>query len=188
MEKLIPKYQCQEHGRTETRCGCPADAKREGSGELKVHEYLVMASTDTWYHGGTSPAVIEELEKARIFHKRVRLWLGDPETGKNWHEENDVIGSIGRSMGPIRIPLLIATSRSMGGGGISTDCIMRLMVNGREVYRHPKYVEAVYTMEDSDLPEYATNVKIDGELHARFKTREKAERWVAFMKGERMGK
>ena len=183
---LSPAYHCAEHGIRPSRCDCPADAKREGSGALKVHEYLVTCA-NTWYHAGTDPKVIEELGRAH--NSRVRIWLGDKETGKDWLEENDVTGTIGRSMGPIRIPLLIANSRSLGGGGILTDCIVRLAVDGREVYRHPKYVEPKFEITPSDMqPEYEVNVDVDGQTHARFRTRAKAERWVAFMTGKRMAK
>ena len=65
--------------------------------------------------------------------RRVRLFLGDPETGRDWGEENDVTGYVGRSTGPSKVPLLLATRRSMGGGAILVDCVLRMLVDGCEI-------------------------------------------------------
>ena len=181
------QFYCREHGYSDNRCGCPEF--EEGNPARKVTEYLVTTK-GTWFTAKTDTMVIYIIDmNLNHAETRLRLFLGDTDTGKPWNEENDVVGYVGRSTGTTKIPLLIANRRSMGGGGILTDCIVRLLVDGVEFYRHPKYTESVFTVEDSDMqPEYSTNVKIDGELHARFRTPEKAARWIAFMKGERMGK
>jgi hypothetical protein len=75
---------------------------------------------------------------------RCRLFLdfGDPETGQSWGEVHDTQGTIGRSQGPIKIPLLIQNRRSSGGGAILDHCIVRIRETGkqgRELYRHPTY-------------------------------------------------
>src|SRR5580704_12602052 len=51
-------------------------------------------------------------------NKRVRIYLGDPETGRDWGEENDVTGFIGRSTGREPVLLLLPGNRSHGGGDI----------------------------------------------------------------------
>ena len=58
--------------------------------------------------------------------RRVRIWYGDTETGRSWNEEYEVTGTIGRSSGNIKIPLLIKNSRSYGGGSLLDDCIIRI--------------------------------------------------------------
>jgi hypothetical protein len=108
-------------------------------------------------------------------------------------------GRKGRSMGPVKVPLLIANSRSMGGGAILDHCIVRLFVDGREAYRHPKYNTGQFQIEE--IPEgriigtvnlrnagYTTAVNVDGTNRANFKTPKQAERWVSFMLGDRMAK
>lgn len=44
----------------------------------------------------------------------VRIWLGDTQTGRAWAEENDVIGTIGRSTGTMEVPLLVEAGELAG--------------------------------------------------------------------------
>lgn len=71
--------------------------------------------------------------------QRVRIFLGDTDTGKDCFECYDTIGYIGRSTGTIKIPLMVATSRSLGGGAILDHCIVKITINKNVVYKHPKY-------------------------------------------------
>jgi len=88
-------------------------------------------------------------------------------------------------MGPIKVPLLLHNRTSHGGGAILCDCIVRLIVNFREVYRHPEYKVPEFTIHSGDGKLW---VREDGKDHASFNTREQAERWIAFMQGARMTK
>lgn len=74
--------------------------------------------------------------------KRLILDYGDTETGKSWGELNDIRGTIGRSTGTVKIPLLIKTSRSYGGGAILDNCIVKITdaETKRVVYQHENYV------------------------------------------------
>lgn len=85
-----------------------------------------VTNTGTWYHQDTPDAVIEALESARINHTRILLDLGDTTTGESWHEEHDITGYVSRSMGPIKIPILLYNAQSLGGGGILTHCILSI--------------------------------------------------------------
>ena len=71
--------------------------------------------------------------------QRVRVFYGDTKTGKDWFEFYDVIGYIGRSTGTVKIPLLIHSSRSLGGVAILDHCIVKITIDKREVYKHPNY-------------------------------------------------
>lgn len=131
---------------------------------------------------------------------RVRIYLGDPATGRDWMDENDVSGYIGQSMGPQKILLLIPTNRSYGGGGILTAHVLRIIANGREIYRHAKYKQPKWTIAAVDpskeQPEgrmpypsgYTTGTFENGKLHALFKSPAQAQRWLDFMEGRRMTK
>lgn len=164
----------------------------------------------TAYRVDTAPEVVSWLETARQRNARVRVFYGDtdtpdyeevhghkPEPGKDWGEEYDTCGRIGRSTGSIKIPLMISNSRSYGGGGLLDDCIVRLYVNGREVYRHPSYHQPEYTI--GQPPEkignvtladegYTTGVYANGDNVANFKSEKSAKRFVDFMVGKRMAK
>jgi hypothetical protein len=177
----------------------------EWTGPTGVKFREVREPSGTYYHDTTPRLVIDALEHARENGHRVRLFTGDTNTGKQWFDEYDVCGTVGRSMGPIKTPLLIANSRSTGGGAILTDCIVRLLVNGREVYRHPKYKTPVFSIREigpDEMPPtdrcypkhslrsmgYTHAADIDGKNHANFKSLAKAQRWVEFMQGKRMCK
>ena len=144
-----------------------------------------MNINGTTFHDETPAAVAEALERARGTGERVRFWLGDPETGKDWGDENDVTGLVGRSTWKVKIPLLLANKRSMGGGAILTRHIVRLMVGGREVYRAANYREAVYTLRHEGPGDLRKRVYRDGANVANFKTERAALRWIDFMTGKR---
>ena len=154
---------------------------------MKKNNYRV--ANGTFYHEDTEWPIIELLENARRSGKRIRMFYGDTKTGQDWFEEYDVCGRLGRSMGPIKIPILLSNSKSTGGGSILAHCIIRLLIEGKEVYRHKKYKTPDIKLLETDMPEqYTTNAEIYGKTHARFKSFKSAYRWEQFMLGNRMGK
>ena len=147
-------------------------------------EYKV--ANGTYYTSKTDDRVIEVLEMAKALNYRVRVFYGDTETGKEWLDEYDTMGTISRSTGSIKIPLMIKNSRSYGGAGILTDCIVKITINKRLVYTHPNSKEPGFNIVASGIAEYPYAVTVDGgSHHARFETKEKADNWIKFMKGER---
>lgn len=119
--------------------------------------------------------------------QRVRIWYGDPSTGTSWNEEYDVTGTISKSCGIKPCYLLINNSRSMGGGAILTDKIIRIdtIADRRTCYIHEKFnVDLV--INDSDP--YVVLNRIGTKEQARFKTAERAQRWLDFMNGKRYSK
>ena len=144
----------------------------------------------TAYHKNTPDQVVSILDRCLSGGRntRLRIFYGDTATGRDWHEEHDVTGYIGRSTGSIKVPLLINNTRSTGGGAILDDNIIKIQHGNRVLYQHPIYNAGEITIADSDLPEYESNVLINGKIHARFKTTKQAERFAAFLKGERNSK
>ncbi len=129
----------------------------------------------TAYHEETPARVCEILENARTSGQRLQIYYGDAKTGKNWNEEHDTRGTIGRSTGTVKIPLLIATSRSSGGGAILDHCIIKIRGKYGIMYQHENYKPSIFEIVPSDLPEYSHNVLIDGELYSRHKTERSAK-------------
>jgi hypothetical protein len=84
----------------------------------------------TYYHKETDKNVIEVLDRfmncASFKCTRLKLYFGNVITGKDWGEENDCIGYIGRSSGDIKIPILLKNSKSTGGGSILDHCIVKI--------------------------------------------------------------
>ncbi len=137
----------------------------------------------TCYRDKTPQAVVDILERSRKTGSRLRLFLGDPETGRDWMEENDIEGRVGRSTGELKVPLLLARASSTGGGAISDRCIVRIMEGGREVWRHSSYHTGKIEMRESGNPKAPAGVFRDGELIAGFNTVSMAAKWAEFMVG-----
>jgi hypothetical protein len=141
----------------------------------------------TSFNERTPDAVIRVLEAARQTRTRLHISLGDKDTGKDWLEEFESHGYIGRSMGPVKVPLLIANTRSLGGGAILDHCIVRIRASagGRVLWQHPGYhhgrLEIRQKAEPVMLPDgrvLTVDVLRDGEIQAAFDNIEKARRWV----------
>lgn len=82
-----------------------------------MKKYLVVNGTS--YDERTPADVIRVLENARANRNRLHISLGETagsNIGLDWLDEFESYGYIGRSMGPIKVPLLVANSRSLGGG------------------------------------------------------------------------
>jgi hypothetical protein len=148
---------------------------------------LYQVVNGTSYHSATPSAVIDALEKARRNHTRIHVSYGDSSTGMDWLEEFDTTGYVGRSMGPTKVPLLLANRRSSGGGAILDHCIVRIRARagGNVLYSHPSYQFGDLSIRRKPkpitLPNGRTlNIDIvrDGETHASFESTEKARRWV----------
>jgi hypothetical protein len=152
-----------------------------------------MERNGTTYSTETPAAVVDALENARASGARIRVFYGDAATGKSWHEEHDVLGRIGRSMGagpnPMRVPLMIANARSSGGPALLDSCIVAIATApGRFTYRHPTLDLGAWTVAPSDEPGYCESAIVDGTTHANFRKPGQAARFVAFMLGERFAK
>ena len=144
----------------------------------------------TSYDSRTSDAVIRVLENARLNRSRLHISLGEtdgPNVGRDWLKEFDAHGYIGRSMGPIKVPLLIANTRSTGGGALLDHCVVRIRrsAGGRVLYQHPVYhfgtMEIRSKSEPVALPDgrvLRVDVFRDEELHAAFENMAQARRWV----------
>lgn len=159
----------------------PGDTDRDG--KLRLYK---VTSSNTWYDHETPDGVIEVLEGLRESRKPVRMFYGDDESGLDWNEEHEMFGRIGRSTGSVKIPLMIVGGAD-GGGGILTHCIVQLMQGGKILWAHPLYHSKEFSTRENNgehKDKLPFEVLRDGEVHARFKTLEKVNKYIAFMKGE----
>lgn len=168
-------------------------------------QYRSIGDTETWFSTETAPEVRRVLERYRKSGSTIRIFYGDSATGRDWLEEFDMVGTIGRSMGPMRVPLLIAQGEN-GGGALLTGSIVRLVdvYSGKTVYVHPKYHQPKMMLRElthetfsdakgktrklTDMG-YTHGVWVEGKdgkesNHANFKSLGKASHWLAFMAGE----
>jgi hypothetical protein len=142
-------------------------------------------SKETWFDPQTPLGVRKTLECARKSDLRVRIWLGD-ESGLSWLEENDTIGKVGRSMGPLRIPLLVPEGEA-GGGGILTASVIRIR-NERtrtDLYVHPKFrIPDLRVEELSPSLNGLTHVLRNGtDEHSRHRSYAEACGFIAWLAG-----
>lgn len=138
----------------------------------------------TYYHKDTPAVVVDVLEQARKGGTRIRLRYGDTETGRDWLDEFDVEGRIGRSMGPIKVPILLARRTSTGGPALLEHCLVKVRQtgkDGRTLYRHQTYHTPALVVQRSSEPGYEVEVLADGEVHARFQAFLAANRWIEKM-------
>jgi hypothetical protein len=196
MLELLREHETRREAATNT--GALHDGLRVGDDELgsmtAYEKYLQVHALwrssrvceQTYFGPGTAQAVVKILERYRKDGDRqLRLWLGDPATGRDWCEEHDVVGRIGRSMGPMRVPLLIAPGE-YGGGAILTHCIVRLMdvATGKELYRVATYQPPRLVVCADQRPGHmAWAVEHDGQVQAGFEHEADAHAYVAFMHG-----
>ena len=132
------------------------------------------------YSEKTPEQLVNCLEQARKNRSRIKIYLGDSETGRDWMEEMDKFGRIGLSKGKdARYPILLNNSRSFGGGLLMDDCIVKLKVGGKTVYIHPKYHQPKCEIVPSDLPEYSHNVLMNGEIYSRHKSEKSAKMLIS---------
>lgn len=153
-------------------------------------DYRIVNGTS--YHLGTSDAVVRALEHARATGMRIRIFLGDVNTGRSWNEENDVVGKLGRSTGTIKVPLLLTSSRSTGGGAISDNAIVAILSKNGWLYKHPKFSTGEWNIgkapADATNHGYSVGAYNDGQNVANFKNMNQAYGYVNFMMGRAMSK
>lgn len=139
-----------------------------------------ISKTGTAYHLSTPDELINILETVMKERQRVKIYYGDPATGKDWAEDYDKYAYIGRSAGKIKVPLSIATKRSNGGGALMDHCIVKLkdMATGKILYQAENYKAPVFCLIPSTSAGYTHSVTADGELISNHKTEREAQRLI----------
>lgn len=153
----------------------------EKLGNGNVIKYVRLKS-GTCYHAETPKRVIKVLEEMLKTRTKVRIFLGDVKTGQSWHEENDVVGRIGRSTGNIKIPLLVPDGES-GGPGLLDHCIIRIDTREGTLYQHKKFRVGDLTLSKGTTTDFPWEVFIDNVLHARFELNAQAIKFMDFLHG-----
>ena len=150
---------------------------------MKTYKHINGTSFDE----RTPDEVIRVLESARQNRTRLHISLGDTASGRDWLEEFETHGYVGRSIGPVKVPLLVANTRSLGGGSILAHCIVRIRTSagGRVLWQHPDYhhgtLEIRQKTEPVTLPDgriLRVEVVQDGDEQAAFENVAKARRYI----------
>lgn len=122
----------------------------------------------TAYHAETKQIIIDVLERARQNRIRLKIYYGDTVTGRSWLEEYDIYGTIGRSTGDYKIPLLIHNSRSIGGGALLDHCIVKICTaaGGQTLYKHPTFFTPDFKIIPNGTINNSYSLLANGETHA----------------------
>lgn len=120
--------------------------------------------------------------------QRIRIFVGNPVTGKDECHEEAVLGYVTADrFGDKRVWFRPASSISDIDYRLSADDharIIRITVDKVDVYRHPKYHIGKITFGLSGRFSTPYAVFIDGKDHGHFKTQEKAKKWADFIQGK----
>lgn len=94
-----------------------------------------------FFEEGTNEQVKRVLEDCFKSNTRIVVDYGDILTGNSWNECYNISGTVGRTAGKIKIPILVYNSRSLGGGAISCASIVAIKTSkGKKLlYTHENY-------------------------------------------------
>lgn len=92
-----------------------------GNGNIQIYSKL---NTGTCLSAGINDQLVQLIEGYRGSKTRLRFWYGDRFEGFAWGDIEE--GTIGRSNGEVKIPLLIRKSNSSGGGSLMENSIIRV--------------------------------------------------------------
>lgn len=139
----------------------------------------------------TPDDLIEVLRVARNKKSKLHFSYGftDEEgkpAGRNWLEEFDCTGYIGRSNGEVKIPLVLKSKSSGEGCGLLSSSIVRVIrtSDNTVLWQHPSYHQGKIELRkcsfkcDTGRMLYCEAL-VDGQVHARFKDVGSARRWAA---------
>ena len=139
------------------------------------------------YYENTYPDAIIALEYARKNHTRIKIYLGDRKTGRCWNEEHDIFGYVGLSKGKdAMFPILLYNERSIGGGSIMTDNIIKITTakGNKVLFQANNFQQPLIEIKESsdpDFPNYTHETWVNGELHGRHTSLKSAERLKAIL-------
>lgn len=137
----------------------------------------------TAFHIDTDNEICRILDEAIQSKKRLKIYLGDTKTGRDWNEEHDTIGRIGRSYGINKIPLLIRSSKSIGGPAILDYCIVKIkdIATGRTLFHVPNYYNGEFKIVPCNhlTTDYTHSVMINDRLYSNHKSLRSAKLLVS---------
>lgn len=145
-------------------------------------EKYSITDTGTAYNIETPLEVIQVLEDARLNRTRLKIYLGDNKTGRDWYEEHERFCYVGRSNGEYKVPLAISKSNSRGGGCLLDSSIVKIsrVSDGKVLYQHPKYkAPKIEIKEESNVPSdfgYTHTLYISGKVYSNHKSLKSAQR------------
>lgn len=155
--------------------------------QAAVKSYAEARLDETWHDPDASHKVCKIIDRCIKNGTRVRLFYGDTDSGRDWREENDVLGTIGRTLGPFKSPILIPKGKNGGTMVLERHLVKIMDADSRHtLWAHERYKAPVFSIREDGKPKFPFAVTMDGMTTCRFTSFAKAAAWVAFMAGECM--
>ena len=147
-------------------------------------------------YNNVNEALMSLIVRAWKYKFRIRVFYGDIHTGRSWNEEYDVMGTIGRTTGSIKVPILLHNKRSRGGGALLLSSVIRVddIEDKKTLWKLNNFHVEKMTIEkrskSTDYPFAVMQAQDNGAISnvANFKTEGKAKKWIDFMEGKRYSK
>lgn len=131
------------------------------------------------FHRETCAQVRQALSDIQGSGQKVRLFYGDPKSGKAWPEVTEVFGRVGAD--EEQAPAFIDQ-----GGQIRDDSIVGILGRaGKWLYRHPQLDLGTWEIIPSPDDDYLDAVTYNGEVIELFKRAGQSRRFKDFMTGRR---
>lgn len=161
-----------------------------------LEQYAQLGDDKTWYTSDTPADLIDILEHYRKTGDILRVFLGNTDTGADWAEDWAVVGTVSRSTGLMKVPLLCSEAEDFSSS-LQVNCIVRLIdvASRREIYKLPNYIEPKLEIGEAKLDSSAYDdeenaygvwrIESTGEktIVANFNSYGKAANYVAFLTG-----
>jgi hypothetical protein len=105
--------------------------------EMLENKYIIPSKKgDVVFSQSTPKELANKIVSLMETRTRVILDYGNTTSNESWGEIHDVTGYIGLSGGAynLKYPILVYNRRSIGGGSILTDCILKITASkGKEI-------------------------------------------------------
>ena len=137
----------------------------------------------TYFDPGTDPRLARALETCRRDGRKVRLVLGDTGTGASWLDEFDVVGTVGRSTGLLKVPCSSSRARRRHGHPLCACAGTDGLGHRPALYRHPRWQPPELRIRASDDDDRPWAVVLHEQPVATFDDIGKAGAYLAFMRG-----
>lgn len=117
----------------------------------------------TYYHKEVPNDLVSLLEQLREDKRRIIIKYGDVVSGLMEPQHFPERGTIGRSTGSQKVPLLIKTKRSLGGEILSEQRILQICTSpeGSVLWTHPILLEKMKCRCDVSFPALSNTTSDD---------------------------
>ena len=145
-------------------------------------KHYKLTEDGTYYDARAEDSVIGMLDTLRKLRTVVILSYGDKKDGRQWLEENDITGRVGRSWGPVKMPLIVKNG-SIGGSHILDHCLVRIRnkKTGGVIWQHKTWYLPTFhwrlTEEVNTAKYLPLEVLAYGNVVARFRDLKTAKQW-----------